>query len=428
MTTPHAIDHLRARVSAGLNRLHHEQRGAMVFMFIFATMVTIVIGAVAVDYGGVVVERRDQQKSVDSMVLAGVQELPDDTLLAAQYGREWGLRNGVADSEIVTLTLDDTCWNGHPDDDPDQIDSISADISRPGRLFFLSELGFSIDVGAHAKACVGSLREAEGLRPWSISILNSPCFDYNGAVGDPVEEADVTKYVPQYGEECVIRLESPSSQVGSIRLGDDPGDPCDENGGGASKYVENIEEGSDAICEIGGMVDTEPGLQVGPTLTALENLLSGEGACDALYGELPVGPQDPFDELHESFTILGGGPLTAGPDTLFVPRNCPGSPIWDDDPSTPDTVRFVTLVLIDEFDSPNGFGTEPIVAFAGFFIDRCDVTDGNGVVTASYPGCDVPNGDQSNVQIVGTFIQYLQLGGPGGPLNPFGVRVYALVE
>ena len=426
MTTPRVIRRVGAAARAVATRAHREQRAATIFMFVFFVMTTIAVGAVALDYGSLVVERRDQQKSVDSIVLAGVQELPDDTILSDQYAREWGLRNGVADTEIVNLTLDNTCWNDHPDDDPDQIDSITADISRPGQLFLLGELGFSLDVGAHAKACVGSLREAEGLRPWSISILESPCFDYNGVVGDPIEEADVTNYVPQYGQECVIRLESPSSQVGSIRLGDDPGDPCDETGGGAAKYVENIEEGSDAVCEIGGDVDTEPGLQVGPTLTALENLLAGEGACDAAHGEYPLGsPEDPYDELLESFNSPGGPP---GPDTIFVPLTCPGSPIFDGDPGTPDTVRFVTLVLIDAFDSPTGFDTEEIVAFAGFFIDRCEVTDGAGVVTASYKGCEVPPGDQSNVQIVGTFIQYMQLGGAGGPLNPFGVRIFALVE
>ena len=38
------------------------------------------------------------------------------------------------------------------------------------------------------------------------------------------------------------------------------------------------------------------------------------------------------------------------------------------------------------------------------------------------------SGDRSNVQLVGTFIQHLKLGGPGGPLDPFGTRIYALVE
>jgi len=415
-----SVARLRNAASQILGRFNHDQRGAIVFMF--AIIIMIGVGAVALDYGSLVVERRDQQKSVDSMVLAGVQELPDDTLLADQYGREWGLRNGVAAPEIVNLTLDNTCWNNHPQDDPDLIDSITADISRGGKLFFLSELGYSIDVGAHAKACVGSLRESDGLRPWSISILNSPCFEPLDPAGDL---NDPYNYQPLYGQECVIRLESPSSQVGSIRLGDAEGEPCSPPGGGAKSYTNNIKNGSVATCEIGDIVDTEPGLQVGPTLAAMAALLSGEGACDAIFGP-PQGTFNTFDQLLESFSVPGG--LIPSPDTVFVPRSCPGSPLFDDDPGTPDTVRFVTLVLIDEFDSPNGFGSEPIIGFAGFFIDRCDVLEKDGVTITSYPRCDVPKGDQANVAIVGTFIQYLKLGGPGGPLNPFGTRIYALVE
>ena len=415
---------LPARVLRGLGRgvrrLNGDERGAGVMWFALFVVLGIIGGVMVIDYGDIAVDRRDQQKSADLIALAGVQDLPEDTVQADLFAREWGIRNGVAPSEIVNLTLDNTCWNDHPDDDPTQIDSITVDVSRPANLFLASEFGIAFDVGAHAKACVGSLREAEGLRPWSISILNTPCFRYTGDPNDPPDDPerdDPFNYEPLYGEECVIRLESPSSQVGSIRLGDDPGDECDESGGGASKYVENIEEGSDAVCEIGGYVDTEPGLQVGPTLTALHNLLSTEGACDSAAW----GDGDGIDQLLEVFTVPGGGPPS--PETVFVPLDCG----WDDDPGTPDSPRFVTLVLIDEFDSPNGFGTEQIIAFAGFYIQGCEVVDGE-VVTAEYPKCDVPNGDQSNVQIVGTFIQYLQLGGPGGPLNPFGVRIYALVE
>ena len=381
-------------------------------------------GAIVIDYGDIAVERRDQQKSADLMALAGVQDLPDNTVQADQFAREWGIRNGVDPSEIVNLILDNTCWNDHPADDPDQIDSITVDISRPANLFLASEFGIAFDVGAHAKACVGSLREADGLRPWSLSILNSPCFEFIGGGTQPDDPDNPLQYQPRYGDECTIRLESPSSQVGSIRLGDEPGEECNESGGGAAKYVENIVEGSGATCELGEVIDTEPGLQVGPTLTAIENLLATEGACDEEHGLL-LGTLNGYDQLPEAFTSTPPS-ATPGPDVLFAPRDC--GPPWDDDPSTPDTPRFVTIVLIDEFDSPNGFGSEPIIAFAGFFIDRCEVVDSDGFVTAAYPVCDVPNGDQSNVQIVGTFIQHMKLGGPGGPLNPFGVRIYALVE
>lgn len=115
--------------------------------------------------------------------------------------------------------------------------------------------------------------------------------------------------------------------------------------------------------------------------------------------------------------------IVPGPDTVFTPRNCG----WDTDPGTPDSPRFVSLVLIDEFDSPTGFDDEPIIAFAGFFVEGCEVLEGDGSLTP-YPKCDMSGGDRANAQIVGTFIQYLRLGGPAGVLNPFGSRTYALVE
>ena len=229
---------------------------------------------IVVDFGIAFGDRRDLQKSADAMVLAGVLELPDDGAAADLYARDWGLRNNVNIlSELATLSVDNTCWNDDPRDDPSVLDSITVDLTRPATLLAMGELGVgSFNVGAHAKACVGSLVEAEGLRPWSISVLNSECF-----TTDNPGSTNVLDYVPNYSEECVIRLESPSSQVGSIRLGDDPGDPCGEQGGGAAKYTENIVEGSDAICAIGDVIDTEPGLQVGPTLSALHDLLSTEG-------------------------------------------------------------------------------------------------------------------------------------------------------
>lgn len=396
----------------GVLRLSREERGATIFMFAFFVMVTMAVGAVALDYGDLVVERRDHQKSVDSIALASVQELPEDTLLADQYGREWGLRNGVADSEIVNLTLDSTCWNDDPDDDPAQIDSVTADVSRAGRLFFLSEFGFSVDVGAHAKACAGSLVETTGLRPWSVSILNSECFSLK--LGGNAN--DVRDYTPNYGERCVIRLESPSSKVGSVRLGEDPGDDCSPPGGGASGYAENIVEGADGRCAIGDIVGTQPGLDVGPTFKAVEDLLALEGACDSLYGN-----SNGYDELLEVFTAPGG--VTPGPSTLFSPRDCG----WDSDIGTPDSPRFVSLILIDKFEKLTGFETEPIVAFAGFLIEGCEVLEKDGGVTL-YPRCDMKNSDRTNAQIIGTFVQHLRIGGSGGVLNPFGIRTYTLVE
>jgi len=243
-------------------------------------------------------------------------------------------------------------------------------------------------------------------------VLHSECFEFTGT-----EPANPLHYAPLYGAECIVRLESPSSQVGSIRLGDDPGDECNENGGGAAKYTENIVEGSDAVCEIGQVIDTEPGLQVGPTLSALEDLLALEGACDAAHGS-PINGIDSMSEVFDPEDVVPSA------DVVFIPKDCG----VDDDPATPDSPRFVTLVMMGEWDSSQGFDSQPILAFAGFFIDRCEVLDKDGEVEAVYEKCDPPGGGGADMQIVGRFIQYMQVGAASGPVNPFGSRVAVLVE
>lgn len=402
---------------SALGNLRRDERGIGIFWFLFYMTAVLVMMVLVLDFGIAFSDRRELQKSADNMALAGVLDLPDDPAAADLNARTWGTRNQVdLTSALATLSVDNTCWNDHPNDDPAIIDTVTVNLSQPATLLAMGELGIGgFNVGAHARACVGSLREAEGLRPWSISILNSECFST-----DVPGSTNVYDYTPNYGEECVVRLESPSSQVGSIRLGDDPGDECGENGGGAAKYTENIEEGSDAICELGDVIDTEPGLQVGPTLTALHNLLATEGACDSSQR---WGNGNGYDQLLEVFTPNPEG-AQPGPDVVFSAHDCG----WDADIGTPDSPRYVTLVLIDEFDTSQGFDSEPIVAFAGFFIDRCESLDSDGQVLNIYPRCNVPGGEQSNTQIVGTFVRHMRLGGAGGPLDPFGTRVVLLVE
>lgn len=408
-------------------RLHRDERGAMIFWFLGFFTLVMVMGALMVDLGVNLSDRRGQQRRADFMALAGVQALPGDGSGAVDLAAEWGRRNQLdvvdpyvqgADDEVENIIVDNSCWSDDPLDDPSVLDSITVDVSHEGLLLFLGELGIpGIDVGAHAKACIGSENERTGLRPWSISILNSPCFSGGDGVNPETYQFD-------YGSECVLRLESPSSQVGSVRLGDDPGDDCNEPGGGAAKYRENIEEGSDAVCAVGDVIDTEPGLNVGPTLTALKNLLATEGLCDAKYGN-----GDTIDDLLEIFEVVGGDINSPGPDLKFAAKDCTGpAGSWDDDPSTADSPRVVSLVLIDEFDKPQGFGSEPILYFASFYIKGCWTLNNGGVRVTFYAKCDPPGSGGSSMEIVGTFIHEVIVAAPTGPVNPFGARIPALVE
>ena len=404
------------RTDGLLRRLHTDTRGAMLMWLIGTLGVFMLLGVFAVDFGIAFADRRTERKNADTMALAGVIDLPEDPIAAEANALEWGTRNGVdvAVDLAFPVTIDNSCWSSDPHDDPAVMDSIAVDISKPMKRFFLGELGIGAGstVGAHAKACVGSVVEATGLRPWAMSIFQSPCFELT-AGGDPLDAYD---YAPRYGEECVIRFDNPS-QTSSIRLGADADDTvCSPPGGGASEYKENIIEGSESACAIGDTVATQPGNDLGPTASGLQTLLAGEGACDLAFTSTP--DQVGIDDFGEVFDPPSAVP---GPNVVFTPRNCG----LDDDPGTPDSPRFVSLVLIDEWDDPTGFEEQPIRGFAGFFIDRCDKLNNAGVVIGAYPKCDFSG---SKFQLVGRFIQFMQLAGAGGALNPFGTRVLVLVE
>jgi hypothetical protein len=397
-----------------LARLRSEERGAALVWLLGTFTIFMLLAAFAVDFGIAFADRRTERKDADAMALAGALDLPDDPLAADANARAWGDRNGVdTAAHIAALDIDNSCWSSDPNDDPAVMDSITVDLSKPGRRFFLGELGAgAFTIGAHAKACVGSVVEATGLRPWAISIFQSPCFEL-ALGGDPLDPYD---YTPQYGQECIIRFDNPS-QTSSIRLGADEDDTvCSPPGGGANEYKENIIEGSEAPCAIGDIVATQPGNDLGPTATGLATLLASEGACDAAF-TVP-GDQVGIDDFGE---VFDPATVTPGPNVVFTPRNCG----WDSDPATPDSPRFVSIVLIDEWDDPTGYEEQPIRGFAGFFIDRCDRLDNSGNVVGAYPKCDFPG---SKFQLVGRFIRFMQLAGIGGVLNPWGSRVVVLVE
>jgi hypothetical protein len=391
---------------------HRDERGQALILTVGLFTVVFVAGVIAVDVGLWWAERRDSQTDADAAVLAGGQNLPEDPSGANDATEAWAMRNNVDLSEIVGITVDNSCFSDDPLDDPAIVDSVAIDVQRNDNPIVFGEVfGFTAPtIGAHAKACVGSLRDYQGLRPWAVSQFHSDCFEWTGsgvkANGD---------FAPLFGQDCVIRFESPSSQVGSIRLGDDPGDECNERGGGASKYVENILEGSAAVCTVGEPVDTEPGLIVGPTFKALVKLLSGEGECDAKYGPL-LGTFNGIDDFSEAMASVDGDPSPApSPDVTYVRRDC----------TSP---RDVTIVIIDEFSKPTGFETAIMRGFAGFWIWGCEELDKDGNIVDWRPKCDIEGSARSSSQIRGVFINIRETQGNVQPLDPFGTRRIVLVE
>ncbi|MCH7699233.1 MAG: Tad domain-containing protein [Chloroflexi bacterium] len=399
-----------------------QEKGQAIVLFVGIFTIIAVVGAIVIDFGVWYSERRGAQTDSDLVSLAGAFELFDsastfaDVDAATQISAVDNGIDPVADLQNLSVwSLEfpdgfeadpDYCHNPANHDPNGRLNAVVLDVNHDSRSFFAEIFGLAApDIGAHACARAGSLRSTTGLRPWTVSMYNTPCFDWIDD-GDGVKEVDEDRFIPQFGEDCIFRLESPSSQVGSIRLGDDPGDDCNETGGGAAKYRENIVEGSDAVCEIGELIDTEPGLNVGPTLTALAELLAGEGECDTENGNL-----DGIDQFDESFEGTSG---IVGPDAIFAARDC----------ATP---RGIHIIVLAEFEG-TGFDTQPIEGFAAFFLTQCEATDNDGNIIEIREKCDFTGSLGSSFQIRGFFMRTVELEGAIGAFDEFGTNVIRLAE
>ncbi len=410
-------------IMSSIRRKLAAERGQAIIMFMGLATVIAIIATITIDFGLWFSERRGAQKDSDLVALAGAYELLDDTSTFGDVDgatQDSALANDLdpADDlhnlEVKSLAFPDAFEtdSGYCHEAPDtggRLNAVVLDVDHDSTALFATVFGLAApDIGAHACARAGSLRSAEGLRPLTVSMFNSECFTWIDD-GDGVKEADDDQFVPLFGDDCLFRLESPSSQVGSVSLGDDEGDPCSEHGGGADAFRENIVEGSDAVCQIGDSVTTESGLNVGPTLFALAELLAGEGDCDALNGD-----GDGIDQFDESFAPTSAVP---GPDVTFTARGGCTTP------------RAIHIIIVDEF-SGVGSDTRPILGFAAFFLQQCEPLDhdGNIIIPEIRPKCDFTGSGGSSFQIRGFFMNILELEGDVGDFDEFGTNVIRLVE
>ncbi len=435
------------------------ERGQVLILFVIIFTVFLVMMTVALDVGNFESDRRTSQKDVDAAVLSGgiplLTERDSATMEADAVARtiEWALRNGVDDPalvinpRIVQQCWDEPAFDGLPDGVEAEVDADSdLLIGHVIEEIFGGDL--SIEVGAHARACVGSLITTTGLRPWAMPLFGeedpadtcsagsrlvdgdcvSNCFEKQDVDGDGDLEV-----VPSFGAVCRIRSDEPQS-VGSINLEpDDQFSDCDSGSSSASTYKENIVEGSPANCSIGDIVGTKQGLATGPTSSGLLDLIATERACDELFSSPPAGLTDlgngPTVWVDDFWEVFSPADAVPGPDTVYTAREC-------DNDSTdllgePDSPRFITIAVVNQL--PLDSGTQPveIINFAGFYIEKCERLDNDGNYVPSpaldEAKCDL-SGPASRFQIVGRFIQFQQLGGVGGPLTPFGTNVLLLVE
>lgn len=211
-------------------RYLNNNKGAIAVLVAGAMVALLGITALVVDIGLLVNRKAELQKACDAAALAGAQELPEDTASATTVATNYAVENGIA-SPTVTIT--------------DSNKKITVSAEEQVNFFFARVLG--IDNGAvatSATAMVAPVSEIyNGLRPFGV---------------------EKEEYVE--GAEVVLKTGAHDSDSGNFY-------PISLDGTGADIYKNTIINGSTNGFSVGDYVFTETGNMVGPTKTAIDDLL-----------------------------------------------------------------------------------------------------------------------------------------------------------
>ena len=160
-------------------RTENAEGGQILILFAMMIVVLVMFLMLVVDVGMYVMERRNTQNVMDAAALAGAQELPDSSVLAEQYAREYATRNGIDGSELVISFKCTSNYAQFCDPAGNKYDTISVDITRTAPVFFgpvVSLVGSNscwvegCSTSVHAAACRGACGGSAGQVDAIISI------------------------------------------------------------------------------------------------------------------------------------------------------------------------------------------------------------------------------------------------------------------
>jgi hypothetical protein len=369
-----------------MKELAAREQGQVIIWSLLTMTVIFVVGAITIDIGLFLSERRGSQTDADFSALSGALELIDpaadagDAMTAADSNLDANDEQGNIDWPNTSIVVDDSCWDEAGDDD-----AVTVDVSHSSKALFFGIFGLlAPEIGAHAKACVGAAQGLGNLIPIQIDDNPGPCFD---------DEEE-----PKFTSMCPIELGSQGSNPdrGMADL-DASGDYCSE-AGGAGDIEELIEFGATGICLINTSGSCNPAsngpwyeciaTQAGNAKKALAGInarVLKDGKCDQSFGD-----GDHTDEFSETVEMVfnSGDPFTS----IYGSRDC--DPSQDGTQASP---RLVTIIVLEEPPNPQPSNEGlPIIAFAGFYIAGCAAED-DVVVDESdldpncyYPGGPVP--------------------------------------
>src|SRR5438105_5558288 len=379
---------IRAFTSA-LGRLHRQERGQVIFLYIMVITVFLAVAVLGIDATLWHSQRRTAQKDADAVAFAAGEELFKRSTTADIQSRvstaanAYTAPNGI-DSTYFTngspVTVNQCFASASFDGLPD---GVQIDVSKQGSSLF-SALWNAVapDVGAHAKVCIGSPPDADGLLPFGIQVdpsVNPDCFNSDGS--------------PKFGAICPITVRASSGasgETGVLSLYDDNTAKCsaaDVTPAGKSFakdiLIPEIRDGAHTTCAIaasgsnvnncqivnadgiGSCVDTQTGNLAKDIVDGLQQRLAKEGKttapnnCDDLFPDSYFGAsrvRDHVDQWWEALFPATGDihSITPSSNVFFEKRSCTAP-------------RLVTLILVDKF--PGGGQCWCLIkGFAGFYI------------------------------------------------------------
>ncbi len=391
-------------------------------LIIFAMIivpVTAGVGVVAVDASMWQSERRGAQKDADFSALAGAGELAfaqnkanaeNAAISYANANDEAGNADAPVPGNNVSasnaVVVNDGCFPGNASM---PLNTVTVNLDHNSRSFFADFFGFNVapDIGAHARACVGSLTNPDGLRPFAIPITTSECF---------VQVAGPNFRDPNFGQECTMDWGAQGGPGGADRgiidIEDTTG-PCSVNGGGSNDVRDNIINGAKGSCytntgnscptPLNNCVLDKTGNVAGPVGQGITNLIDQADDCDT--------NSDGRDDFLEAVELVSG-PGGSSPLNVYAPKTCSDGKVSE---------RLITIVAVDKLDKSTD--PWPIRYFVPVYILGCRVNTG-----PLSPDCTTGNPGHVRTQVI-IFNAYLSpLDGDITAPNDSGTRIVTLDE
>jgi hypothetical protein len=420
-----------------LRRLR-SQRAQGLILFVGLFSVIMAISVIVVDFGLWFSEHRGAQKDADAAALAGAQAYVadlGDTNTAFSDARDWAIKNGIQSSDI-NRSFTPNCPDGksciqaqigncREDGSDTSMPWVEARVRHNSRALFGGIFGLvAPDIGAIARACVGSPRTAIDLSPFGVQTgfqTDPTCPNYDNPLSDCMEpdpdHAGQTR--PVYGSVCILKTGAQSDdcagffggQRGQLTIG---ALDCDQTSANTMKH--DFHYGAGAACSVDQEVNTGTGNILG-LLTGLNDRLNEEKLCDQRFGSV----HNKYDDFDEVFSLVGatpGQPIVPSPYNVFSLNQCSITNECSEKPPHTHTYtpRVLDLVLVDRFNKPGGGpATATITGFAGFYVIGC-VNDSQAAATKAAIEADITKVDSflnrcdkpgSKDDILGIFVEKL---------------------